>query len=342
MDRLERLLPEKIISILRHEAFIADHQNALTTSQWNIIQDNNWINLWLPRNLGGNDYDFPQVVKIIRELAWIDGSMSWTVTLCSGANWFAGFLNNPKTVFDTSKNIWAGSGQTNGLLTPTDEGYILSGQWQYATGIENATHITFNARMKNSNEVWSGYLFPHQIKLLHTWNKMGMRGTGTHNFSVDNVLIKKDQLFKIDEENATHSSKVFKVPFNIMAMATLTANYVGMFEHFWEEAEKIAESENKVYLADKIHGFQFSLNQSMTQFEERVATMWETISSGDKIDEKSNVSFITQCKELIKEHYRNIHEVFPHLGMLAVDASSMINLVWRDLYTASQHAMWRS
>lgn len=335
-------LPNEIISTIRKEAFIADQQNALTTTQWQIIKDYNWINIWLPKDLGGNDLSFPEIVRQLKELAWVDGTISWTVTLCSGANWFAGFLQDPHTVFQLPNNVWAGSGQANGILTPVDGGYLLSGEWQYATGIENATHITFNAKLKDSQEVWSGFLYPHQIKILYTWNKMGMRGTGTHNFAVDNVMISPSQIFRIEEDKTTHRSKVFKIPFQIMAMATLTANYTGMFEHFWEEALLIAEAENKVYIADKIHSYQFSLNNSINHFLEQIDNMWNTVSGGYKIDDNTNVLFIIRCKELIKEQYRNIHEVFPHLGMQAVDAKSMINLIWRDLYTASQHAMWRS
>lgn len=342
MNSINRLLPEKTRNDLRQEAFIADQQNALTPTQWKIIQENNWINIWLPKELGGNDFDFPTIVKTLYELAWTDGSLGWTVTLCSGANWFAGFIKNGKEVFNTSANIWAGSGQTNGILTPTEEGFILNGQWQYATGIEKATHITFNAKMKNSNEVVSGYLYPHQIRLLHTWNKMGMRGTGTHNFAVDNILLSPEQLFKIDQALTTHPGKVFQIPFNIMAMATLAVNYGGMVEHFWEEAHKIAEAENKHVIADKIQGYQFALEQTMSKFYQRIDDIWTKIQHDIVIEEKTSVSFITSCKEIIKEQYRNIHELFPHLGMHAVDAGSMINLIWRDLHTASQHAMWRS
>src|SRR5690606_14262993 len=88
----------------------------------------------------------PQAVRLEEALAWADGSLGWTLTLCAGANWFAGFLDSglAKEIFADKKVCLAGSGAATGTAEVIPEGYLLHGKWRYATGAPHATMITAN------------------------------------------------------------------------------------------------------------------------------------------------------------------------------------------------------
>lgn len=334
-------LDETTLLLLREDAIIADHQAALTDRQWNIIQQHNWINLWLPKSLHGNDHSFTDVLNLLYQLAYTDGSVGWTVTLISGANWFAGFIENAPQVFRSRKNVWTGSGQAGGILTPSEGGYLLNGQWRYATGIEKATHITFNAVIKDTDHVIAGYLLPEQVNILKTWNKMGMRATGTHDFEIKNVWIDRAQLFTINHRSPTIPLPVFKIPFLIMAMATLAVNYMGMATHFLDEALHLASLKRKETLETLIHQADQIFEQHELIFTGQVKQIWELVLNNIPIPEELEAAFVRDTKMMIGALYQQVQQIFPHIGMAGVELNSMINLIWRDLHTASQHAMWR-
>jgi hypothetical protein len=71
------------------------------------------------------------------------------VTLCSGANWFIGFLQPgiAATLFSSENVCFAGSGRASGIAKMiNDDEFEISGSWQYATGAAHATAFTANCQ----------------------------------------------------------------------------------------------------------------------------------------------------------------------------------------------------
>lgn len=98
-------IDEYIISTLRKYASEAERAGSLTPQQLSIIYKEHWFNLFVPKEYGGSELSLPEALSLQEALAWTDGSTGWTVTLCSGANWFIGFLD-PETaemIFDSKK-----------------------------------------------------------------------------------------------------------------------------------------------------------------------------------------------------------------------------------------------
>src|SRR5690625_38984 len=111
----------------------------------------NLWNLWVPQAYSGLEVSFSEGLHKLKGLAQIDGSLGWTVTLCSGANYFIGNLK-PKTANSMFKKeqrpIFGGSGGAFGTADRQKDGtYKLSGTWRYATGAPYLTHFTLNAKI---------------------------------------------------------------------------------------------------------------------------------------------------------------------------------------------------
>lgn len=47
------------------------------------------------------------------------------------------------------------------------------------------------------------------------------------------------------------------------------------------------------------------------------------------------------ARSLVKTGLATVAGVYPLLGMAAVDPGGEVNRVWRDIFTASQHVMFR-
>jgi len=116
----------------------------------NWIRKENLWNIWVPKNFGGLELSFSIGLSKLRELAKIDGSLGWTVTLCSGANYFIGNLEPKaaKEIFQKSgTTILGGSGGVFGTAEKIDDDFKISGTWRYATGAPYLTHFTLNAEI---------------------------------------------------------------------------------------------------------------------------------------------------------------------------------------------------
>ncbi|MCH5599546.1 acyl-CoA dehydrogenase family protein [Niabella ginsengisoli] len=102
------VLNNQRINRLRSLCADAEKKNALTPSLLEIIYTEKWFKLFLPKEYGGLELSLPDALKYEEELAYIDGSLGWTVTLCAGANLFAGYINYKKSrqMFSSKKYVW--------------------------------------------------------------------------------------------------------------------------------------------------------------------------------------------------------------------------------------------
>src|SRR6185437_5279658 len=99
----------------------------------------------------------PEMVRLEEDISRVDGSTGWTVTLCSGAGWFAGFFPtgpvgqsvSPASeeltrLFSDPRLCIAGSGAATGEAHLVSGSYRISGRWAYASGSPHATAFTAN------------------------------------------------------------------------------------------------------------------------------------------------------------------------------------------------------
>src|SRR5680860_321271 len=92
------------------------------------IEEQDLWNLWVPKSYGGLEASLGEGLQKLRSLAYIDGSLGWTVTLCSGANYFIGNLHSEDTqgLFLNSKApILGGSGGVFGTAEKLEGRYRI-------------------------------------------------------------------------------------------------------------------------------------------------------------------------------------------------------------------------
>ena len=141
------VLTPAAVAVIRERAAEAERRGELHPAVLELIYEHQWFRSMVPQRFGGLGLPLPAVVRLEEELAWADGSVGWTVTLCSGAGWFAGFFGSGglDSLFSHPRLCIAGSGMTAGRAERVaGGGYRVSGQWPYASGARQAMAFTAN------------------------------------------------------------------------------------------------------------------------------------------------------------------------------------------------------
>ena len=306
-----------------------------------IAQNNLW-NIWVPAIYGGLELNLSQGLRVQKELARFDGSLGWTQTLCSGANFFIGNLQEEviEETFGSFGNwiCFGGSGMPWGEAQRDGEYYRISGKWKYATGAPHLSHFTLNARiMENEREVIgadgkplirSFLLTKNQVRVFKDWNTMGLKATASHSFEVEDLLVHQRYSFLYNQTYLPQP--IFKIPFRIFTDLTLWVNYVGMTEHFLLEAKAIRPHINFTALEDIISTANSDIDRFAIQVEKNIEK--EGLFSED---------FTRQIHATGTSSIRRIScaliEVYPKLGMRACSEDHPLNKIFRDYFTAIQH-----
>lgn len=310
----------------------------------NWISDENLWNIWVPKQYGGLEKTFSEGLKTLQNLAEIDGSLGWTITLCSGANYFIGNLHpsTAKEIFNSNnKPIFGGSGGIFGTAEKQKNGYTINGKWLYATGAPYLTHFTLNAKIIENGEVlkdkdgkdeFLSFVLPKEkVEYIEDWQTMGLKATTTDSFIVDQVFIDEKYSFKYNKSHLPQT--IFKIPFSLFADLTTWVNYLGMLKHYYDAAQPHLEES---YLKN--------LTQLISQTQSVIfdaANFVENELKNGKIIEEDYLKMIhDSAVDLIRKSSQAIIELHPRLGIKACRIDHQLNQIFRDYFTATQHRIF--
>lgn len=355
-----QLQPEHI-TLIRETATAAEQARQLLPEQLELIYQQQWFKMLVPKQYGGLEMDLNSEVRLIEALAWADGSLGWVITLCTGAGWFGGFLDPQyaKEIFANRDICLAGSGAPTGTAAITEEGYLINGTWQYASGALNTTHFTANCNItqngepvlnKNGEQLIRPFVFKkEEVNVISAWAYNGMVATGSHSFEVKDVVVPEKRIFKIDPSAIKVNSPLYIYPFHQLAEATLAANISGMAIHFIDlckdtfQQKRISKKLNNTQSAelDEVLNWSMSrMNHARASFYDDVDRSWKNYASNDPLNQSVNLQSVSQSsRKLAKKARQIVDELFPYCGLDAARTQSELNRVWRDIHTASQHSL---
>jgi indole-3-acetate monooxygenase len=361
IDR-EMEIPENLIEKLRGQAPLSEKMERLTDEQLEVIYEQKWFKLFVPPEFNGLNLSLPDGLILEESLAKIDGSLGWTVTLCSGATMFIGYLNHgiAKELFYDMKVCFGGSGRASGKAEIIQDGYLISGKWQYATGASHNTVFTANCELVENNKtllneagvpVVKSFMFLRQeVKLAQDWEAMGLKATSSDTFSVKELKVKKDRAFEINTQCTTLDNLIYRVPFKQFAETTLAVNTLGMTLRFLELSNEILTKKqttgrdqsqtstetHKVLLLNAKREL-FELKKS---FYAEVNKSWLQLEVTNVIEEDLLEIISIRSRKLVKNSLKWVSQLYPYCGMSAARPSEEINRVWRNIFTASQHSIF--
>lgn len=184
------------------------------------------LRLWLPGEYGGEERDPEEVLALIEAVAALDGSVGWNLLVAISAGMFAAYLPDA-----AARAIWgpdpdiilAGSFAPTGRAVPEAGGARVSGRWSFGSGVQQAAWLCGNCLVFDGDRPRMGadgtpemrlLFFPAAAaQVLDTWHTGGLRGTGSHDFAVEGVLIPEGYHFDIFNGRGRLDRPLYRLPF---------------------------------------------------------------------------------------------------------------------------------
>src|SRR5690625_7927260 len=111
--------------------------------------------MFVPKERGGMEMDLPTASAIVEEYSYIDGNLGWIVQIGAGGGVFAAYLSDEigRKYFAGEDQVIAGSDFVGGTAHSTENGYMISGSWNYASGSMHASAFTGIVRIADGPNV---------------------------------------------------------------------------------------------------------------------------------------------------------------------------------------------
>jgi resorcinol 4-hydroxylase (FADH2) len=149
------------------------------------LRETGLFRLMQPARFGGFEYGPASLARAGFELGRACGSTAWCCTIAVCVNWMVSFfaLEAQQEVWEDPSNILAVSYTPTHDVTSVDGGYLIAGQWPWASGVDNASWLILSTLLPNEGApptpAWC--LVPvGEIEIDHdSWQSPGLEGTGS-------------------------------------------------------------------------------------------------------------------------------------------------------------------
>jgi len=316
-----------------------------------------------PERFDGFEYGYEVFVDCVIAVSAGDGSTGWVYSLGAVHPWmFAGLpLQTQHEIWDDNRDaIAAVSYAPTGTAEPVDGGYRLSGRWSFASGCDNADWAIVSAPMvkPDGGKVPGFFFLPVRDTTIHDdWFTMGLAGTGSKSFVIDNVFVPYHRTESIPDLLVgnppgadVNPNSIYRQPFLSVVPSCLVAPQIGMacgaLEAFAAEAK-----------ARKTRGAVAGANNTMADFatvQMRVAEAAACIDAAELLihrDLKETAEMAARGAPTLDLRIRNRrnHSFASRLSVQAVDAlfnatggaglglKHPLQRFWRDVHAAAAH-----
>ena len=193
--------------ILAHKSWSEAHARLSDAVTKALIQQR-LINLYLPRALGGLEVDPVTCALVVEAVAKLDTAAGWFLMVANAprlaASTWSGALVE-KLWGKNSDLIVAASGNQflRGQLNPN--GYLLSGRIPFVSGCHQAEFLMAPVELQDGKRAMA--LVPmSQCQIEDNWQVLGMRGTGSNDVCLKEVVIPQDQLAPMRGSDSTRNT----------------------------------------------------------------------------------------------------------------------------------------
>jgi alkylation response protein AidB-like acyl-CoA dehydrogenase len=182
--------------ILEQNAEATDAGRRLPDGNVRALREAGLCRLMVPRRFGGHETSIRTYVDVMAEIGRGCGSTAWVASLLNVCAWLTGLFpeQTQRDVWGSGPDAWvAGSLAPNGVATPADGGWHVTGRWPWASGCLHAQWMACGIHMKDAQGGMANFglsLLPAgEVTIEDTWFMAGMKGTGSNTIVANGVFV---------------------------------------------------------------------------------------------------------------------------------------------------------
>ena len=166
------------------------------------LTDAGFFRMMLDRELGGLEVDPLTAAQVVETLSSVSPSVGWVVMIVASTNFWTARVLPDEAVMEiftpgVPVNV-VGNLVPHGQALRVDGGWRVSGQWPLGSGCQQADWMASGGWLNDGQgpimdgemPAWRVFYTPiSDCHILDTWHATGLRGTGSHDYTMDDVFV---------------------------------------------------------------------------------------------------------------------------------------------------------
>jgi alkylation response protein AidB-like acyl-CoA dehydrogenase len=234
-----------LVPLIDEYAEFADDKGELATPVVDAFHRDGLFAMWVPERLGGSELGPVDALEVIANVSYGDASAGWVqmaacLSIGTGAAYLADEAVDEIFVGVERVPVIAGQGTRPGVATTTEGGYLLTGDWSFASGIKHGSHIHTLAIIEETGEPRIFVVSVEKATLIDNWDVIGLRGTGSIDYTMRDVFVPEGFSHFAVTETPKRGGNVYHL--GIIGFATICHSgwAIGVGRRMLDELAKLA------------------------------------------------------------------------------------------------------
>ena len=349
---------DSVRDVLEAGAQEGEETATLPQASVDALYDSGLLRLKLPHVLGGAEADLVTQLDVLEAVSEIDASAGWCLMIGAASLGGVGaFLAD-----DAIEEIFAqgrpprtaGVFAPFGKAVPVDGGYLLSGRWAFASGIRHSDWISAGARVVTEEP---GYpvqvratMRTSEVKVHDNWQVMGLRGTGSCDFSVEDLFVPEGFAFDVSLTEPLRGGAMYRLGRPAFVTNEHSAFALGVARRALDEALEAGQSKTRGYTSvnslARRPAFQRMLSESDLRLRacralnvEILEEAWQAVGEGHPPSPLLQTKMRSLCSYTTDVAVDVVTQAFRFAGGAALFDGSILQRCLRDINAGAQHQM---
>ena len=358
LERARALAP-----LIAREADEIERTRRLTQPVTSALIENGLYRTMMPQGLGGAEAPLDVFMQIQEVVAKADASTAWCLGQCSVCAMIAAYLQRDaaEEIFNTPPGILAW-GAIAHEVQAVPGGYKATARWEFASGSRQASWLGSHVRIveadgtprrrpDGSPEIRT-ILFPAASATLYdVWDVIGLKGTGTDSYSVDNLFIPDKFAALRDVPSALRETgPLYKLSTNMVFSMGFAATALGVARATLDAAIELARSKQPQGLAamrenNAVQGLigrtEADLRAARAYLYAIAADVWRDLERGEAITEAHRIALRIAATWTIQQASGVVDTAYRMAGASAIFAANPFERRFRDMHAIAQQLQAR-
>jgi alkylation response protein AidB-like acyl-CoA dehydrogenase len=335
----------------------------LTPAVTSALIENGLYRSLLPQSLGGSEAPLETFMLMQEEIAKADASTAWCLGQCSVCAMTAAYLDPDAAneIFNTAPGILAW-GAINHEVQAVPGGYKTTARWDFASGSRQASWLGAHVRVvepdgstrrkqDGSPEIRT-ILFPAASATMYdVWDTIGLRGTGTDSYSVENLFVPdKFAALRDDPTALREKGPLYKLSTNMVFSMGFGATSLGVARATLDAVTDLARGKTPQGIKamrdnNAVQGLigrtEANLRAARAYLYGTAAEVWRDLSRGDPITEQHRIALRIAATWTIHQSAAVVDTAYHMAGATAVFNANKLERRFRDMHTIAQQIQGR-
>ena len=334
--------------LLVREAPTVESARQLTPAVVEAVKPTGAFRMYVPSIYNGPATDPVTAIDLVASLAEADAATAWCAAIASLSAHVAGVLEPEAAmeVFGDPSSIACGAFAPTAKGLRVDRGYRVTGRWAWGSGSPVAQWMSGGV-MTDDNRFLQ-MIFPMTDITLHdTWHSNGLRGTGSHDFSVDDVFVPSNRAVQLGVSKPKCTEPISLMPLFPLFGAGVAAVMIGIARRAISELTDLATvkkpaQSSKTLAQSQVAQIEIARAEGIVRscyayLVDEMSLAWETIVRGDRLGMEQRMRCRLAASHAGPELCRAVDIAYNLGGGSSVFTSSPLERCFRDIHTASAH-----